>query len=154
MMAFSPRIYSTLKFTHVIEYDRRPHNDTHKQNDMNKRWQTTRELQRTTFFSQPLSRLGCLIHRLLLGHELGLPSCRGYGVVDKKINATYGRCAELTYIFRKPRNIGLHFYWHGLPIIASCICYKCLLLRNTSSKWKHFRVFFIINTLKWIRNWK
>jgi hypothetical protein len=26
---FSPRIYSTLKFTNVIEYERTPHNDTH-----------------------------------------------------------------------------------------------------------------------------
>jgi len=35
MPSFPLRIYSTLKFTYVIEYDRRPHSD--KQNEMNMR---------------------------------------------------------------------------------------------------------------------
>ena len=46
------RIHSTLKFTYVIQYDRRPHSI--KQNEMNMRWQTAAKC--ITYSTPPLHR--------------------------------------------------------------------------------------------------
>jgi len=83
-------------------------------------------------FSLPGSQLGFLIHRLLNGHGLELQSCMGYDRWWRKFSASYGRSAEVTKKFRQSSRTSLNFCEHGLPSISSYVCYKFLLLYDTT----------------------
>ena len=56
----------------------------------------------------------------------------GYGRWWRKFSATYGRSAEVTHKFLNSCRTGLNFCEQGLPIISSCVCYKYILLYNTT----------------------
>jgi len=64
--SFSLRIYSTLKFTYVIEYDRRPQTDTQtewNEHEMTNCYQFT-YIEYTTTSNISTAKYGFLIHRI------------------------------------------------------------------------------------------
>jgi len=97
-----------------------------------------------THCSQPVSKLGYVIHRLLNGHRV-----KFHSYLCKKISATYGRSAEVTNNYRKSCRTGLYFCEYGLTIISCCVCFNLLFPYNTTNNHKFFQVLFIITTFMW-----